>query len=344
VKRLTGLDLPRAEAKVILTELGFTVAGNAANERVKVLPPSWRPDIEGKADLVEEVVRVAGLERVVSQPLPRIQPGVAKPILTPLQKRTRLAKRELSARGLVEAVTWSFIAHGQAKLFGGGARALQLANPIAADLSDMRPSLLPGLVKAAQRNADRGFADVALFEVGQCFASDEPEGQAMHAAAIRRGTARATGTGRHWDGAAKAVDVFDAKADAMALLAALGIPAGGLQVVPGGSGLAPPRPVGEPAIRPAHHHRVVRRGSSAHPQGARCKGPARRVRDRARSSAAAEIPTDEDEAEARPRRPSAGPARLRLRGRPGCRGRRGRARGRECRTRADRRGHTIRHL
>jgi phenylalanyl-tRNA synthetase beta chain len=234
VKRLTGLDLPRAEAKVILTELGFTVAGNAANERIKVLPPTWRPDIEGKADIVEEVVRIAGLDRVVSQPLPRIQPGVAKPILTPLQKRTRLAKRELAARGLVEAVTWSFIAHGEAKLFGGGARALQLANPIAADLSDMRPSLLPGLVKAAQRNTDRGFADVALFEVGQCFANDEPEGQAMHAAAIRRGTARATGTGRHWDGAAKVVDVFDAKADAMALLASLGVPAGGLQVVPGG--------------------------------------------------------------------------------------------------------------
>jgi phenylalanyl-tRNA synthetase beta chain len=234
VKRLTGLDLPRAEAKVILTELGFTVAGNAANERVKVLPPSWRPDIEGKADLVEEVVRIAGLDRVVSQPLARIDPGVVKPILTPLQKRTRLAKRELAARGLVEAVTWSFIAHEEAKLFGGGSRNVQLANPIAADLSDMRPSLLPGLIKAAQRNADRGYGDVALFEVGQCFTSDEPEGQAIHAAAIRRGTARAAGTGRHWDGGARTIDVFDAKADAMALLAALGVSTGGLQVAPGG--------------------------------------------------------------------------------------------------------------
>jgi phenylalanyl-tRNA synthetase beta chain len=234
VKRLTGLDLPRPEAKAILTELGFTVAGTSANERVKVLPPSWRPDIEGKADLVEEVVRIAGLERVLSQPLPRIQPGVGKPILTPLQKRTRVAKRELALRGLVEAVTWSFIAHEEAKLFGGGSRALQLANPIAADLSDMRPSLLPGLIKAAQRNADRGYPDVALFEVGQCFTSDEPEGQAIHAAAIRRGLARAAGSGRHWDGGAKPVDVFDAKTDAMALLAALGVSTGGLQVVPGG--------------------------------------------------------------------------------------------------------------
>ncbi|MBV9076582.1 MAG: phenylalanine--tRNA ligase subunit beta [Methylobacteriaceae bacterium] len=232
IRRLSGLDLPRAEARVILGELGFMVAGQG--DRVKVLPPSWRPDIEGKADLVEEVVRIAGLDRIAPQPLPRIDPGVAKPILTVLQKRTRLAKRELAARGLVEAVTWSFIAHGEATLFGGGGRALQLANPIAADLSDMRPSLLPGLVKAAGRNADRGYADVALFEVGQCFRSDEPEGQAVNAAAIRRGAAKPAGSGRHWAGAAGTVDAFDAKADALALLDALGVPTGGLQIAPGG--------------------------------------------------------------------------------------------------------------
>jgi phenylalanyl-tRNA synthetase beta chain len=98
----------------------------------------------------------------------------------------------------------------------------------------MRPSLLPGLLKAAQRNADRGFGDVALFEVGQCFASDEPDGQTIKAAAVRRGTARAQGVGRHWDGGAALVDVFDAKADAMALLTALNVPTGGVQVVPGG--------------------------------------------------------------------------------------------------------------
>src|SRR5690606_100137 len=141
-----------------------------------------------------------------------------------------LAKRTLAARGLVEAVTWSFIAKDEAELFGGGDAKLALANPIASDLSDMRPSLLPGLLKAAQRNADRGFGDVALFEVGQVFASDEPEGQSIKAAAVRRGTARAEGVGRHWNGGAEAVDAFDAKADAMGLLAALGIPAGGLQV------------------------------------------------------------------------------------------------------------------
>ena len=131
-----------------------------------------------------------------------------------MQKRTRLAKRSLAARGLVEAVTWSFIARR-----GGPVRRrrqrLALANPIASDLSDMRPSLLPGLLKAAQRNADRGFGDVALFEVGQCFASDEPEGQTVKAAAVRRGTARAAGVGRHWDGGAVEVDTFDAKADVL---------------------------------------------------------------------------------------------------------------------------------
>ncbi len=232
VKRLSGLDLPRAEAKVILQELGFLLAGQG--EVAKVLPPSWRPDIEGKADLVEEVIRIAGLDRIAPEPLPRLDPGVAKPILTILQKRTRSAKRELAARGLVEAVTWSFVAHGEATLFGGGHRSLQLANPIAADLSDMRPSLLPGLLKAAGRNADRGFGDVALFEVGQCFLTDEPDGQIVNAAVIRRGTARRGGAGRHWDGATAPVDVFDVKADAMALLAALGVATGGLQVQAGG--------------------------------------------------------------------------------------------------------------
>jgi phenylalanyl-tRNA synthetase beta chain len=231
-KRLSGLDVPRPEAKVILEDLGFRTAGSG--DRVKVAPPSWRPDVEGKADLVEEIIRIHGVDRIAPQPLPRIEATVAKPVLTPLQKRTRLAKRTLAARGLVEAVTWSFIAREEAELFGGGDPRLALANPIASDLSDMRPSLLPGLLRAAQRNADRGFGDVALFEVGQTFASDEPEGQSVKAAAVRRGTARAAGVGRHWDGGAVAVDAFDAKADALGLLTALGVPTGGLQVVPGG--------------------------------------------------------------------------------------------------------------
>lgn len=232
VRRLSGLDLPEAEMRATLGALGFRVAGTG--DRVEVRPPTWRPDTEGKADLVEEIVRIAGLDRIAPQPLPRLEARVARPVLTPIQKRTRLAKRLLAARGLVEAVTWSFIGGEEARLFGGGDRRLALANPIASDLSDMRPSLLPGLLKAAGRNADRGFGDVALFEVGQRFSSDEPDGQSMGAAAVRRGTARTQGVGRHWDGGAVPVDVFDAKADALALLAGLGVPTGGLQVVPGG--------------------------------------------------------------------------------------------------------------
>jgi phenylalanyl-tRNA synthetase beta chain len=231
-RRLSGLDIPPAEAATILERLGFRVSGTG--DRGSAAAPSWRPDIEGKADLVEEIIRIHGVDKIAPQPLPRIEAAVVKPLLTPMQKRTRLAKRTLAARGLVEAVTWSFIARDEAVLFGGGSERLALANPIASDLSDMRPSLLPGLLKAAQRNADRGFGDVALFEVGQCFASDEPDGQTVKAAAVRRGTARAAGVGRHWDGGAAAVDTFDAKADALALLTALGVPTGGLQVVPGG--------------------------------------------------------------------------------------------------------------
>ncbi|KQP75140.1 phenylalanine--tRNA ligase subunit beta [Methylobacterium sp. Leaf113] len=233
-RRLAGIELSRAEMKVSLEALGFHVAGSG--DRVKVLTPSWRPDVEGKADLVEEIIRIAGLDRIEPKPLPRIEAAVGKPVLTVLQKRTRLAKRALASRGLVEAVTWSFIPHDDAVLFGGGGADLALANPIAADLSDMRPSLVPGLLRAAQRNADRGSADVALFEVGQCFADDQPEGQTIRAAAIRRGTATHAGAGRHWDARTDAVDAFDAKADALALLAAFGIPTGGLQVVAGGPG------------------------------------------------------------------------------------------------------------
>ena len=231
VRRLAGIDLPRVEMKVILEALGFHVAGSG--DRVKVLTPSWRPDIEGKADLVEEVIRIAGLDRIEARPLPRSE-TVAKPVLTPIQKRTRLARRALAGRGLMEAVTWSFIPHADAELFGGGGADLVLANPIASELSDMRPSLVPGLLRAAQRNADRGYPDAALFEVGQCFASDAPEGQSVRATAVRRGTAGFTGAGRNWEGAAATVDAFQAKADALALLSALGVPTGGLQVVAGG--------------------------------------------------------------------------------------------------------------
>ena len=156
------------------------------------------------------------------------------PVLTPLQRRVGTAKRALAASGLVEAVTWSFISNARARAFGGGDPALSLANPISADLSDMRPSLLPGLIAAAQRNADRGHGDVALFEVGQIFLGTGENDQKIAAAAIRQGSAKTSGAGRHWAGGNGAVDAFDAKADLLEVLSALGAPSGGLQIVPGG--------------------------------------------------------------------------------------------------------------
>jgi phenylalanyl-tRNA synthetase beta chain len=230
VKRLAGIDVPLPEMKLILTRLGFMVAGSGPV--VKVAVPSWRTDVHGKADIVEEIVRIVGVDKVPMTPFERGD-SARKPVLTPIQLRTRRAKRALAARGMVEAVTWSFIAKPAAELFGGGQSELALANPIASDLSDMRPSLLPGLVAAAQANSDRGFPDVALFEVGQVFKGDRPEDQLIAASGIRHGFASSKGIGRHWSGSATA-DVFDAKTDALAVLSAAGAPMQALQVVPGG--------------------------------------------------------------------------------------------------------------
>jgi len=228
IKRLSGVDILPAEANVTLKSLGFWISGSG--DTVKVAAPSWRPDIEGKADLVEEVVRIIGLDRVPFTPLPRTG-TVGQKVLTTGQIRRSKARRALAARGFNEAVTWSFIPQDQAVLFGGGNAALALANPISSEMTDMRPSLLPGLLAAAQRNADRGHGDVALFEIGQVFEDDTPEGQKMVAAGVRRGTARLAGAGRHWSGTSKTVDVFDAKADAEAALAAIGAPVDKLMVM-----------------------------------------------------------------------------------------------------------------
>ena len=228
--RLAGLKLPLPEVRRTLEKLGFFAAGQG--EKVKVAVPSWRPDVHGKADIVEEVVRIVGVDRVLSTPFPR--EDARKPALTPIQNRTRKAKRALAARGLTEAVTWSFVSKREAELFGGGSAALALANPIAAELSDMRPSLIPGLVMAAQKNADRGYPDVALFEVGQIFKGDKPEDQLTAATGLRRALARPDGNGRHWSNKPEPVGAFDVKADAFAVLAAAGAPVQALQVVPGG--------------------------------------------------------------------------------------------------------------
>ena len=227
VKRLLGVLIPRQEGEAILARLGFGVGDGT------VVVPSWRPDVQVKADVVEQILRIAGVDRAPTAPLPRLDDGVAKPVLTLLQKRTRLAKRTLAALALREAVTWSFVSRTAAELFGGGARSLALANPIAVDLSDMRPSLVPGLVAAAERNARRALSDVALFEVGQVFLGPGENDQRVAAAAVRRGRAKADGEGRHWSGGAL-VDVFDAKRDAMTVLSAFGVSPNAVQVVPGG--------------------------------------------------------------------------------------------------------------
>ena len=231
VKRLTGIEVPYDASFDILKRLGFGVEGDG--KIIKATVPSWRGDVEGKADLVEEVMRIHGINQIAPQPLPN-HGAVNGRILTTLQIRTRLARRTLASRGMMEAVTYSFISDAQAKAFGGGKPELKLANPIAADMSDMRPSLLPGLLAAAQRNADRGFGDTALFEVSGIYEGDKSEQQRRVAGGIRRGTAGVEGSGRFWSGNAATVGVFDAKADALAALEAAGAPVDRIQIEAGG--------------------------------------------------------------------------------------------------------------
>ena len=230
VKRLTGIEVSKSDSRSILENLGFIVSGEG--DVVNVTVPSWRPDVDGKADLVEEVMRINGVDNIAPQPLIALG-SVNTRILTTLQIRTRLAKRTLAARGMSEALTWSFIPGAHAALFGGGKPELKLANPIAADMSDMRPSLLPGLIAAAQRNADRGFSDVALFEVSGIYENDTPEGQRRVAGGVRRGTAGVATQGRSWAGNAPSVSVHDAKADALAVLEACGAPVDKVQIETG---------------------------------------------------------------------------------------------------------------
>ena len=231
IRRLTGINVPRDDAVAILKRLGFEPQGDG--ETVDVVIPTWRPDIDGKADLVEEVMRIYGVNRIDPQPLPR-QAHIGERILTTLQIRTRTARRALAARGMKEAVNWSFIPGDLAELFGGGGKTLRLANPIAANMSDMRPSLLPGLLVSAQRNADRGHGDLALFEVSDVYQDDTYTGQHRMAAGVRRGNARLEGSGRHWAASAEPVGVFDAKADALAALEACGAPVDRAQIEAGG--------------------------------------------------------------------------------------------------------------
>ena len=222
-RTLAGADVPADKARHILASLGFGVRPAAAHWDIDV--PSWRPDVEGEADIVEEVVRVHGFENIPPVPL-RSDSAVPKQTVTPQQRRVRLARRALAARGLAEAVTFAFMDSRLAHRFGGGKAEMKLANPIAADLDEMRPSILPNLLKAAQRNADRGIPDAALFEIGAIYTGAEPGEQTLMAAGLRQGHAAA----RHWDAKRRAVDAFDAKADALAALEAAGAPVASLQI------------------------------------------------------------------------------------------------------------------
>lgn len=222
VAQIVGIDVPVERMTDMLKGLGFTV--EPAGDMLTVRPPSWRMDIEGEHDLIEEIARLHGYDNIAEAPLPR--PSMPTPVLTPRQRMARAVTRGLAARGMYEAVTWSFLPRAQAKLFGGGQDALQLANPISSDLDAMRPSILPNLITAAGRNAARGFGNVALFEVGPQFHGGEPGEQRLVVTGIRAGK---TGP-RHWDAKPRDVDVFDAKADAIAALKAAGAPTDNLQV------------------------------------------------------------------------------------------------------------------
>ncbi|MFK7751919.1 MAG: phenylalanine--tRNA ligase subunit beta [Sedimentitalea sp.] len=215
VQSLVGMDIPESEQRQTLTRLGFRLEGNMAHV------PSWRPDVQGEADLVEEVARIASLTKLEGRPLPRLTPGVPKPVMTPMQRRQQMARRTCAALGYNECVTYSFVDQASAALFGGGDDATMLENPISSEMSHMRPDLLPGLLQAAARNQARGFMDVALFEVGPAFNGGEPGEQHDLISGVLIG--RTSPKDVH--GAARDVDVYDVKADAEAILAAIGAPA-----------------------------------------------------------------------------------------------------------------------
>jgi phenylalanyl-tRNA synthetase beta chain len=260
VKTLAGVDLPVADQERILGILGFGVV--KAGDMLKVSVPSWRGDIVGEACLVEEIVRINGFGAIPVTPMSR-DSVLPPPSLTAAQRRRANVRRALAARGLVEVVTYSFLPSVQADLFGGVPDSLRLVNPISADLDVMRPSILPNLIAAAGRNADRGIPNAALFEVGPQFRGDAPEDQVVVATGIRCGK---TGP-RHWASAPRAVDVFDAKADALAAIATAGGPVDSLQVAaeapawyhPGRSGVLRLGPKTVVATFGEIHPRVLRK-------------------------------------------------------------------------------------
>ncbi|MCV2893743.1 phenylalanine--tRNA ligase subunit beta [Lentibacter sp. XHP0401] len=263
VQSLVGMDIPETQQRQTLTALGFKLEGNMAQV------PSWRPDVLGEADLVEEVARIASLTKLVGKPLTRATAGVPKQILLPLQKREQAARRMAAGLGYNECVTYSFVDQKSAALFGGGEDTTRLENPISSEMSHMRPDLLVGLLQAAARNQARGFADLALFEVGPVFSGGEPGEQALQVSGLLVGK---TGP-KDVHGESRAVDVYDAKADAEAVLAAIGAPAK-VQVMRDGPGWWHPGRHGKICLGPK---KVLAIFGELHPKVLRemgVKGPA----------------------------------------------------------------------
>ena len=215
VQSLVGMNISESTQRSTLTSLGFRLEGNMAHV------PSWRPDVLGEADLVEEIARIASLTKLVGKPFGRVDLGVPKPILTVEQTREQTSRRMIASLGYNECVTYSFIDHAAATMFGGGTDATMLSNPISSEMSHMRPSLLPGLLQAASRNQARGIMDMALFEVGPIWNGGEPEDQETLACGILVGHTGSKGV----HNTRRLVDVFDVKADVGTVLNALGAPA-----------------------------------------------------------------------------------------------------------------------
>lgn len=226
VHQLVGLDVPEDESLRVLAALGF--GANPHGGSVTVDVPPWRRDIDGEADLVEEIARIVGYDKIPIVPLEK-ERAVTRPALTAAQRHRVTARRTLAGRGLQECVTWSFMPQRFAEQFGGGESSLGLLNPISADLDVMRPSILPNLITAAARNIDRGATDIGLFEVGPQYKDDKPEGQSVVASGVWLGQA----VPRNWSDPARAVDPYDAKADALAVLDEIGAPTEKLRVFPG---------------------------------------------------------------------------------------------------------------
>lgn len=262
VESLVGMSIPAETQRATLTALGFVLDGDMAHV------PSWRPDVLGEADLVEEVARIASLTKLQGRPMTR-PAQVLRPVLTPMQMRERTARRTAASLGYDECVTYSFIDQSSAELFGGGTDTTRLENPISSDMSHLRPALLPGLLQAAARNQARGFADMALFEVGAAFSGGEPGEQQLQLSGLLIGHT----SPKDVHGARRAVDVFDARADAEGVLAAIGAPAKA-QIMRGVAGWWHPGRSGKICLGPK---KVLAEFGEIHPKVLRAmnvKGPA----------------------------------------------------------------------